>query len=217
MIPSVRHEPIHPHPKASSFNWNDELITTNPGQIRWKPFTFARGVGTTFVEGLHKVAGAGDAKMRHGISIYVFSFNSTMENEAFVNSDGDFLIVPQEGKLLITTEFGKMIVDPEKHEICIIQQGMKFAVEGDGKDVRGYVLEVFDNHFSLPDLGPIGANGLANPRDFLTPNAWIEKDAKKKEYNVIVKFQGNAFCYKQDHSPFDVVGWHGNYVPCKYS
>merc|ERR1712226_1637185 len=117
------------------------------------------------------MAGAGDPKARSGGAIHIIACNSSMGDKAFYNSDGDFLIVPQEGTLYITTEFGKMEVKPL--EICVIQQGMRFNVAVTG-ETRGYIMEVFEGHFKLPDLGPIGANGLANPRDFEVPNAWYE-------------------------------------------
>lgn len=160
-----------------------------------------------------------------------------MVNRAFYNSDGDFLIgehlnaflcfpsqfslffvclfvfqVPQTGTLDITTEFGRLSVAP--NEICVIQQGMRFAVHVTGPS-RGYILEVFDGHFRLPDLGPIGANGLANKRDFLTPVAWFE-DREVPGFEMVSKFQGALFVAIQGHSPFDVAAWHGNYVPYKY-
>lgn len=134
-----------------------------------------------------------------------------MKNKSFYSSDGDFLIVPQKGVLNIKTEFGKMTVNP--NEICVIQQGIKFAVEI-CEVSRGYVLEVFDNHFVLPNLGPIGANGLANPKHFLSPVAFYEDISEN--HQVVNKYCGNLFVAEQDHSPFDVVGWHGNYVPYKY-
>lgn len=122
------------------------------------------------------------------------------------------MTVPQSGELLFQTEFGFMNVKPG--EICVIQRGMRFSVSCFG-DSRGYVAEVFNGHFTIPDLGPIGANGLANPRDFQTPVAAYE-DVDKK-FEVIHKFQGKLFSAEMDHSPFDVVGWHGNYAPYKYN
>ena len=135
-----------------------------------------------------------------------------MKNKCFFNSDGDFLIVPQTGSLFITTEFGKMKVDP--NEICIISIGMKFNVHVE-ESCRGYILEVFDGHFTLPNLGPIGANGLANARDFEVPVAFFE-NRDVKDYEIACKFQGYVFQAYQNHSPFDVVAWRGNYVPYKY-
>lgn len=120
--------------------------------------------------------------------------------------------MPQIGILKITTEFGKIQVAP--NEICVIQQGMRFSVEIE-EPSRGYILEVFGQHFTLPDLGPIGANGLANPRDFLTPVAFYE-NREVPNYEIIGKYQGKLFVCEQTHSPFDVVAWHGNYVPYKY-
>jgi homogentisate 1,2-dioxygenase len=137
-----------------------------------------------------------------------------MHNKAFYNADGDFLIVPQQGPLNITTELGKIHVDI--NEICVIQQGIRFSVEVSGPS-RGYILEVFNGHFQLPNLGPIGSNGLANPRDFLTPAASFEDRRVEEGYSIVSKFQGVLFEATQDHTPFDVVAWHGNYAPYKYN
>uniref|UniRef100_A0AAX7T7V1 Homogentisate 1,2-dioxygenase n=1 Tax=Astatotilapia calliptera TaxID=8154 RepID=A0AAX7T7V1_ASTCA len=165
-------------------------------------------------QGLHTVCGAGDAKSRNGIGVHVYTCNTSMVDRCFNNSDGDFLIVPQQGEILITTEFGKMMVEP--NEICVIQQGMCFSVDVFG-ETRGYILEVYGAHFELPDLGPIGANGLANPRDFLCPVAWYEDRKVPTGYTVINKYQGKLFACQQDFSPFNVVAWHGNYTPYKYN
>jgi homogentisate 1,2-dioxygenase len=134
-----------------------------------------------------------------------------MRDECVVNSDGDFLIVPQKGALSIQTELGFLHVAPK--EICVVQRGIRFRVSVDGP-ARGYICEVFGGHFVIPDLGPIGANGLANPRDFLTPVAAYED--RSVAYTVINKFGGRLFSSRLNHSPFDVVAWHGNYAPYKY-
>lgn len=167
-----------------------------------------------FVDALFTIAGAGDPRTRHGISIHVYLLNKSMKNRAFCNADGDFLIVPQQGSLLVTTEFGKLFVDP--NEIFVIQQGMRFKIESFEGESRGYILEVFDNHFVLPNLGPIGGNGLAAPRHFLSPVASLDPCDVSETYQVITKFQGELFTCTQDHSPFDVLAWTGNYVPYKY-
>jgi len=211
--PSAVHEPFKAITTKTylTHNWNEQ--TPNPNQMRWKPFDIPSSQNkVTFAEGLHTVCGAGDARSRHGIAIHIFLCNESMHNSAFYNSDGDFLIVPQQGVLDITTEFGKLQVKP--NEICVIPQGIRYAVNVNGP-TRGYILEVYDNHFQLPDLGPIGANGLANPRDFQTPVAWFE-DREVQGFQMISKYQGCLFAAKQNHSPFDVVAWHGNYVPYKY-
>ncbi|XP_075152203.1 homogentisate 1,2-dioxygenase [Haematobia irritans] len=214
--PSAKHLPFQSYEKEGSkyltHNWDEQK--PNPNQMRWKPFDIpAPSKQVNFVQGLHTVCGAGDIRSRHGLAVHVFMCNVSMKDTAFYNSDGDFLIVPQEGVLDITTEFGKMKVAP--NEICVIPQGVRYAVNVSGP-TRGYILEVYDNHFHLPDLGPIGANGLANPRDFETPVAWFE-DREVKDFSVVSKFQGHLFVAKQNHSCFDVVAWHGNYVPYKYN
>jgi homogentisate 1,2-dioxygenase len=132
-------------------DWNDSH--PNPNQFRWNPFDVPSGKKVDFVDGLNTICGAGDEKSRHGIAIHVYACNSSMENRAFYNSDGDFLIVPQQGVLDITTEFGKIFVEP--NEICVIQQGMRISIDVSGPS-RGYICEVYDGHFKLPDLGPIG-------------------------------------------------------------
>lgn len=135
-----------------------------------------------------------------------------MEKRAFVNSDGDFLIVPQQGPLDIRTEFGPIYVQPG--EICVIQRGLRFKVAVEGP-TRGYILEIWGANFELPELGPLGANGLANGRDFLHPKAQYEV-THNDPWEIIYKLGGKFFKSTQEHSPFDVVAWHGNYVPYKY-
>lgn len=211
ILPSVKHEPFVKIEHAFLTSaWDDDEPT--PNQLRWKPFDIKDNGETDFVEGLNTVCGAGDPRMRNGVAIHVYTCNKSMENKAFYNSDGDFLIVPQKGTLRITTEFGRMLVEP--NQICVIQQGIRFAVQVT-EPSRGYMLEVYDNHFVLPNLGPIGANGLANPRDFKTPVAWYEHK-KNVDFRIWNKYQGALFEAKQEHSCFDVVAWHGNYAPYKY-
>ncbi|XP_028138785.1 homogentisate 1,2-dioxygenase [Diabrotica virgifera virgifera] len=209
--PSVLHKPFESIKSSDvSHNWDEE--EPNPNQLLWDPFEMPpNSKKVDFVEGLHTVAGAGDSKCKTGLAIHVFSCNTSMKNKAFYNSDGDFLIVPQTGNLHIKTEFGKIKAIP--NEIVVIQQGIRFQIEVETAS-RGYILEVFGRHFELPDLGPIGANGLANPRDFLHPTAWYED--VEENFEVVSKYQGKLFVCEQDHSPFDVVAWHGNYVPYKY-
>lgn len=212
--PSVLHEPFADEPRGLiTHDWDS--VKPNPNQLRWNPFDIpSKEDGKVdFVQGLATICGAGDPKVRHGIAIYIYTCNSPMGDRCFYNSDGDFLIVPQQGSLLVTTEFGRMLVEP--NEICVIQRGIRFNVSVDGQ-TRGYVLEVFNGHFELPSLGPIGANGLAYPRDFETPTAWFE-DREVAGYTVINKYHGHLFSAKQNHSPFDVVAWHGNYAPYRYN
>lgn len=209
--PSVGHGPFEPRASgAITHNWDEAPPT--PQQLRWKPFPLPPADSTmTFVDGLATICGGGDPRARHGLAVYVYACNTSMPDACFYNSDGDFLIVPQMGTLLIRTEFGHLRIAP--NEIAVIQRGIRYAVDVSGPS-RGYVLEVFGAHFQLPNLGPIGANGLANPRDFLTPTARFEE--RLCDFTVIGKFHGRLFAARQSWSPFDVVAWHGNYAPYKY-
>lgn len=150
--PSACHLPFKSYEGAKqlSSDWNE--AHPNPNQLRWNPFDVP-SEKVDFVDGLSTICGAGDAKSRHGIAIHIYACNASMDNRAFYNSDGDFLIVPQQGALDVTTEFGKIYVEP--NEICVIQQGMRFSVDVSGPS-RGYICEVYDGHFKIPDLGPIG-------------------------------------------------------------
>lgn len=210
--PSVAHLPFEPYKKK--LNWNLDEVVTSPNQMRWAPFKLEKSAD--FVDGLQTLSGAGDVRARNGLQIYIYTFNKPMENRAFVNADGDFLIVPQMGNLIIVTEFGTLVVEPQ--EIAVIQQGMRFSVgmEKQQEHCRGYILEVFDGHFELPNLGPIGANGLASPHDFKVPTAQKYAFKLSGHFEVINKFQNNLFVAKQDFSVFNVVAYRGNYVPYKY-
>uniref|UniRef100_A0A674P6Z6 Homogentisate 1,2-dioxygenase n=1 Tax=Takifugu rubripes TaxID=31033 RepID=A0A674P6Z6_TAKRU len=215
ILPSVKHKPFIAAPCGDlTENWNE--VEPDPNQLRWLPFSIPTPTKkkVDFATGLHTICGAGDAKSRNGIGVHIYTCNASMVDMCFNNSDGDFLIVPQQGEILITTEFGKMLVEP--NEICVIQQGMRFSVDVFGA-TRGYILEVYGAHFELPDLGPIGGNGLANPRDFQCPVAWYEDRHVAAGYTIINKYQGKLFACQQDFSPFNVVAWHGNYTPYKYN
>lgn len=192
-----------------SIDFND--LVSDPNQYRWRPFDFAKSADTTFVNGLSLISGAGDPSMKSGLAIYTYGINASMGSTAMHNSDGDYLIVPQEGTLRIQTEMGLLVV--EQQEICVIPRGIKFAVNVDGPS-RGYVLEVFEGHFEIPSLGPIGSNGLANPRDFEIPVAYYQD--VDEQCTVVNKFGGKMWSAQMSNSPFDVVAWHGNYYPCKY-
>ena len=199
-------------PNENKLFTNDFSKTTpNPNQLRWLPVELKGYEALDFVQGIRTIGGAGDIATKAGIAIHLFACGSSMKDKSFYNSDGDFLIVPQEGTLDVVTEFGKLQVVPT--EIIVIPRGVNFAVNV-SKPSRGYILEIYNGHFKIPDLGPIGANGLANPRDFLAPTAAYE--SRKCNFTVISKFLGKLFQAEQDHSVFDVVGWTGNYYPFKY-
>lgn len=209
ILPSVKHSPFSKYQQPHlAKDWNEQH--PNPNQLRWNPWDVPTKP-QDWVDGLRTIAGAGDPRTKHGLSIHIYTCNIGMKDKAMYNSDGDFLIVPQMGTLNITTEMGKMKVAP--NEICVIQRGIRFSVDVKGPS-RGYILEVYNSHFILPDLGPIGANGLANPRDFQTPVAWYEN--RYTPFTVVSKYQSHLFSCSMDHSPFNVAAWHGNYAPYKY-
>jgi len=196
----------------SNFMLINPRVHVSPTQLAWLPFDVPTEGEVDFVSGWKTIAGSGEPTLREGIATHVYTANTSMTNKAFVNSDGEMLIVPQQGSLDIQTEFGPLFVQPG--EICVIQKGIRFRVALPDGPSRGYILEVFGVSFELPELGPLGANGLANARDFLTPKAKYE--VKKEPFEIIYKLGGKLFTSKQGHSPFDVVAWHGNYIPYKY-
>ena len=164
-----------------------------------------------FIEGLRTLAVNGDPDAQMGMAAHLYLVNRSMDRRAFVNADGEMLIVPQQGALRITTELGLLAVKPG--EIALIPRGMAFKVAVDGPS-RGYVGENYGAALRLPELGPIGSNGLANPRDFLAPVAAFETEAGA--YEIVKKYGGRLWRASQPHSPFNVVAWHGNLAPYKY-
>lgn len=181
------------------------------GQLRWNPPAFPNGP-TNFVTGLHTIATNGDAHTQLGMAAHIYMATDSMADTFFYNADGEFLIVPQDGRLRIVTECGVLVVGPG--EIAVMPRGMVYRVELLDGPSRGYVCENYGTYFELPERGPIGANGLANPRDFLSPVAAYEDTEAGGE--LFVKFDGRMFVVETDYSPLDVVAWHGNHVPYKY-
>jgi homogentisate 1,2-dioxygenase len=209
--PSVMHHPYEAlkadHIQSSPFNEHP----ASPNQMRWDPLQIPKQK-TDFVDGLTTIAGNGDTDSWAGLAIHVYAANTSMENRFFYNADGEMLFVPQQGQIVLRTEFG--VIDLIAGEIAVIPRGVKFAVDLPDGPSRGYVCENYGAPFQLPDLGPIGANGLANPRDFLTPVAAYED--KEGDFEVVSKFAGRLWRSQYDHSPLNVVAWHGNYAPYKY-
>jgi len=181
------------------------------GQLRWSP-TPVPDEKLTFVSGMRTFTTAGDVDGQAGMSANVLFITQSMAREHFYNADGEFLVVAQQGKIRFRTEFG--VIDIEPGEICVIPRGVIFRVELIDGPVRAYVCENYGGGFTLPDRGPIGANCLANPRDFLSPVAAYE-DADAP-HTLYVKWGGELFKTETGFSPLDVVAWHGNYFPYKY-
>jgi homogentisate 1,2-dioxygenase len=182
----------------------------SPLQYRWSPP--AVNPDADFFSSLEHLAGNGDPEAQTGLNFYVYAFSKNNPNTFFYSADGEWVFVPVEGQLLIKTELGNMAVDPR--EIAVVPRGLRFQVELVGSQARGYVCENMGAAFRLPDLGPIGANGLANPRDFLTPVAAYEE--RKGSFKLLAKFLNQLWESSMDHSPLDVVAWHGNACPYKY-
>ena len=186
-------------------------IEASPNRLRWNPLPLP-DAPTDFLDGLVTMAGNGDASARSGVGIHLYLANRGMTDRYFYDADGEMLIVPQQGRLALHTEMG--VLEAAPGEIAVIQRGIKFRVDLPEGTARGYVCENYGALLRLPELGPLGANGLANPRDFLAPVAAFEdRDARVQ---VVAKFEGNLWAADYDHSPLDVVAWHGNYAPYKY-
>ncbi|OVZ66435.1 homogentisate 1,2-dioxygenase [Pigmentiphaga sp. NML030171] len=183
----------------------------SPNPQRWAPFPIP-DTPADFVQGLITLAANGDPATRLGMAVHIYLANRSMTDRAFANLDGEMLIVPQQGSLLVTTELGILAVRPT--EILVIPKGLRFKVELPDGPSRGYVCENYGAPFRLPELGPIGSHGLANIRDFLAPVAAFEEP--DRPYEIIGKAGGSLWAAQTNHSPFDVVAWQGNSVPCKY-
>ena len=179
----------------------------SPNRLRWDPVPMQDG---DWLDGLVTLAGNGSAEEGTGVSVHLYACNRPMTGRAFSSSDGELLIVPQQGELAIATEFGLLRVPPG--HVALVPRGVKLRVDVTGPS-RGYVLENHGALFRLPDLGPIGANGLASARDFEAPAAATEPDAPTQ---LVVKLGGQLWETALPHSPFDVVAWHGNLLPWVY-
>ncbi len=188
-----------------------ESTPVTPEQLRWDPRPMPTEP-TDFIESLFTVAGNGSPAAQTGIAVHWYAANRSMERSYFYNADGEMLIVPQRGRLSIATELG--VIDVEPQEIAVVPRGVRFAVHLPDGEASGYVCENFGALLQLPDLGPIGSNGLANARDFLTPVAAYED--VEGEFELLARFQGDLWRAPIGHSPLDIVAWHGNYAPYKY-
>jgi len=209
--PSAGHGPYAPYAQERLKSGPFDAAAPTPNRLRWDPMEVP-AEPTDFVDGLVTIGGNGDVATQAGMAAHIYLVTQSMQNEYFYNADGELLIVPQQNSLLFFTEFGAIDIEPG--EICVIPRGVIFRVELIDGPVRAYVCENYGGGFTLPDRGPIGANCLANPRDFLAPVASYEDvDAP---HTLYVKWGGELFETKMPHSPLDVVAWHGNYAPYKY-
>ena len=182
-----------------------------PDQLRWSPLPMPV-VPTDFIDAWVTMAGNGSPESMTGCAIHLYAANKDMGGRYFYSADGELLVVPQLGRLSIATELGLLEVEPQ--EIAVIPRGVRFKVSLPDGEARGYICENFGALLQLPDMGPIGSNGLANPRDFLTPVARYED--VEGDFELVAKFCGGLWRASIGHSPLDVVAWHGNYAPYKY-
>lgn len=209
--PSVTHRPFEPMEAGLLRSGPFDEVPTSPNQLRWNPLPIPES-RTDFIDGLVTMGGGGDPALQTGVAIHLYAANASMERRFFYDADGELLIVPEQGRLHLATELGVLEVAPG--EIAVIPRGIKFRVELLDAQARGYICENYGQPFRLPDLGPIGANGLANPRDFLAPVAAYEDE--DGDFHIVSKFLGRLWSAAIDHSPLDVVAWHGNDYPYKY-
>jgi homogentisate 1,2-dioxygenase len=210
MRPSADHRPFVAYSGAPLFAWGASTPPLAPNRFRWAPPEDLPG-GKDFVDGMVTMLVNRPAADLEGVAVNLYRAGRSMERRVFVDADGELLIIPQSGALRIASELGRMDVAPGS--IAVVPRGVKFRVEVDG-DARGYVAENHGLPLRLPDLGPIGSNGLANPRDFEAPVAWF--DDKDEPTEVVQKSLGSLWTTTLDHSPLDVVAWHGNYAPYRY-
>ncbi|MDX3909277.1 MAG: homogentisate 1,2-dioxygenase [Sphingobium sp.] len=210
--PTANHPAFQPyhgakHLRTGPFN----EVPPNPNRLRWDPLPMPDHP-TDWIDGLVSYGGNGNVETQLGIGIHLYAATRSMERRAFFSADGELLIVPEQGRLLIDTEQGQIELAPL--QIAVIPRGLRFRVALPDGSARGYVCENYGSLFRLPELGPIGANGLANSRDFETPISWYEDS--DEPFEVIQKFGGGLWTTTLGHSPFDVVAWHGNLAPCRY-
>ncbi|MER7604668.1 homogentisate 1,2-dioxygenase [Nocardioides sp. NPDC127503] len=213
-----RIRPSANHPRYSQVNASalhaapiGGTAAPEPNRLRWDAFPMPE-TPRDFVESLFTIGANGDVRAQDGVAIHMYLATKSMDREYFVNSDGELLVVPESGTVRARTEFGVLEFGPG--EIAVIPRGIRFKVELPDGVARGYIMENYGQPLTLPELGPIGANGLANHRDFLYPVASFED--RDEDCVLYQKYLGNLWAADYDHSPLDVVGWHGNYAPYKY-
>ncbi|KAK0665747.1 putative homogentisate 1,2-dioxygenase [Cercophora samala] len=234
--PAAAHHPLlrqvgeSYNPLESCFLPTNSNVAFTPLSFTWGPLRSKYSSSSTtkpkatFIQGLRTIGGHGDATLKEGLAVHQYEFNLDMDREAFVNHDGELLVVPHQGALDIKTELGSLLVKPGF--VVVLPAGIRFSVQivravGDQPSeikATGYALEVFGTRYALPDLGVLGANGLAHDRDFEYPVARfdLDTDDDSSPFCVTVKISGRLFSYTQPHTSFDVVAWHGRYAPYRY-
>ena len=211
MRPSAEHPPYEPYGGAPLLKAAENGVMLAPNRLRWNPLALPEAP-TDFVDGLATMMTNQPPESLEGVAVHIYRANRDMERRTFADADGELLIIPELGRLELLTELGRIAIAPG--EIALIPRGVRFRVLLPDAMARGYIAENQGSLFRLPELGPIGANGLANPRDFMTPVAWYED--RDEPFELVQKHLGALWRTELDHSPHDVVAWHGNLAPWKY-
>ncbi len=210
MRPTADHRPFVRYDGAPLFAPGTVKQPLAPNRLRWDP-PADLPAGKDFVDGMVTMLANRDPADLEGVALHLYRADRSMERRVFVDADGELLIIPQSGALRLCSELGRLDVPPGS--IAVVPRGIKFRVDVEGES-RGYVAENHGAPLRLPDLGPIGSNGLANPRDFETSVAWFEDVDEETE--VVQKSLGSLWTTTLDHSPLDIVAWHGNLAPYRY-
>ena len=211
MRPTADHRPYQRYAGSKLFAPRPMGGPVAPNRLRWDP-PADLPADCDFIDGLVTMMANRDPADFSGVAIHLYRADKSMDRRLFVNADGELLIIPQDGGIKVETELGRLELTPGW--IGVIPRGVKFRVTLSGDGARGYLAENYGASFRLPELGPIGSNGLANPRDFETPLAAYEDI--EGDHEVVQKYQGALWTTTLDHSPLDVVAWHGNLAPCRY-
>jgi homogentisate 1,2-dioxygenase len=209
--PTAEHPPFARYEGAANFAPGTVSAPLPPNRLRWDPIE-TPAPGTDLIDGMTTMLANRDPADLEGVAVHLYAANKDMETRIFADADGELLFIPQAGRLQLLTELGRIDIAPG--QIALVPRGVRFrALLPDG-EARGYVAENHGALFRLPDLGPIGSNGLANPRDFETPAAWFED--RDEAFELVQKSLGSLWTTSLDHSPLDVVAWHGNLAPWRY-
>lgn len=211
LLPSAMHTVYRKMELASWESGPFDEVDTPANRFRWDPWP-APTLPTDFIDGIVTIAGNGNPEAHSGVAAHVYHANKSMSDRYLLNADGEMLIVPRHGGLSIKTELG--ILDIVPGEIAVVPRGLHFRVELTDREASGYIAENYGAPFRLPELGPIGSNGLANSRDFHAPVAAFEEG--ERDVTVVRKFLGKFWEVLQRHTPLNVVAWHGNLTPYKY-
>ncbi|QQS13361.1 MAG: homogentisate 1,2-dioxygenase [Rhodospirillales bacterium] len=209
--PAARNAPFRPYAQPLWRTGPVDEVPMPADRLRWSPFAAPTGP-TDFIDGVATLCANGDAAMQAGIGVHVWRANTSMVDRYFANNDAEMVFLPQTGRVRLATEMG--VVEARPGEIAVVPRGVRCRVELPDGPSYGYLGENYGTHLRLPELGPFGSNGLANPRDFETPVAAYEDRAG--DLRLVVKFGGNLWECDTDHSPLDVVAWHGTLAPYKY-